>query len=84
MTIYCLADFIDCFDKLMSKKSYNTLEKEIIDYFFDKELGDLYSGTRLNNSKETPYIKKRLNGRGGFRIYFLLIIKEENVYLMFI
>ena len=42
------------------------------------------SGTRLNNSDTTPYIKKRLNGSGGFRVYFLLIIKDENVYLMFI
>ncbi len=43
-----------------------------------------HSGTRLNNSNETPYIKKRINGRGGFRFYFLLIIKDENLYLMFV
>lgn len=41
-------------------------------------------GTRLNNSDDIPYIKKRLNGSGGFRIYFLLVIKDEKIYLMFL
>lgn len=45
---------------------------------------DIVSGARLNNSDDTPYIKKRLNGSGGFRIYFLLVIIKDNVYLMFI
>jgi len=84
MTIYCLEEFKVQFDKLNSKKSYNNLEQEIIDYFFDKSYIDLCSGVRLNNSEDTPYIKKRLSGRGGFRVYFLLIIKKENVYLMFV
>lgn len=44
----------------------------------------MISGTRLNNSDTTPYIKKRLQGRGGFRVYFLLIVKDENVYLMYL
>lgn len=45
---------------------------------------NLCSGTRLNNSDEAPYLKKRLGGRGGFRVYFLLIIKSESLYLMFV
>lgn len=84
MKIYCLEDFKVEFDKLKSNKSYQTLEQSIIDYFFHKTVGELCSGIRLNNSKDTPYIKKRLRGSGGFRIYFLLIIKEENIYLMFV
>lgn len=34
---------------------------------------------RLNNRDETPYIKKRIGGRGGFRFYYLLIIKDESL-----
>lgn len=34
MKIYCLEDFKKEFDKLMTKKSYRELEKEIIQYFF--------------------------------------------------
>ena len=84
MDIYCLDDFKVEFEKLNSKKSYNTIESDLIDYFFDKSVQELSSGTRLNNSDNTPYIKKRLRGSGGFRCYFLLIIKNEALYLMFV
>ena len=84
MTLFCLEEFKVAFEKLKSKKSYHSIENDIIDYFFDKSVEELASGTRLNNSSEMPYIKKRLNGSGGFRLYFLLIIKDENLYLMFI
>lgn len=84
MTILCLEDFKVQFEKLKKKNSYSSIEEDTIDYFFGKEIQQLISGTRLNNSDDTPYIKKRLNGSGGFRIYFLLVIKNENVYLMFI
>lgn len=84
MDIYCLDDFKVEFEKLNSKKSYNTIESDLIKYFFNKSVQELSSGTRLNNSDETPYIKKRLRGSGGFRCYFLLIIKNESLYLMFV
>jgi hypothetical protein len=84
MEIYCIEDFKVEFEKLISKKSYNSLNLDIVDYFFGKQFNELCSGTRLNNSDETPYIKKRLSGRGGFRVYLLLIMKDENLYLMFV
>lgn len=84
MTIFCLEDFKIQFEKLKKKNSYSSIEGDIIEYFFDKEIQQLSSGTRLNNSDDTPYIKKRLNGSGGFRIYFLLLMKDEDIYLMFL
>lgn len=84
MDIYCLDDFKIEFEKLNSKKSYSSIENDLINYFFDKSVPELSSGTRLNNSDDTPYIKKRLRGSSGFRCYFLLIIKNESLYLMFI
>ncbi len=84
MTILCIEDFKSEFEKLKKKNSYSSIEKNIIEYFFGKEVHQLTSGTRLNNSDDTPYIKKRLNGSGGFRLYFLLVIKDEKVYLMFL
>ncbi len=38
----------------------------------------------MNHSEVSPYIKKRLGGRGGFRVYFLLLIKNDSLYLMFV
>ncbi len=84
MNIYCLAEFKVEFEKLKSKNSYNSIEGDIIDYFFGKSVQELCSGSRLNNSIDTPYIKKRINGKGGFRFYFLLIIRDESVFLMFV
>jgi len=84
MKIFCLAAFKVEFEKLKSKNSYNSIESDVIDYFFNKSVQDLSAGTRLNNSSETPYIKKRINGKGGLRFYFLLIIKDENLFLMFV
>ena len=84
MTIFCLEDFKVQFEKLKKKNSYSSIEGDIIEYFFDKEIQQISSGTRLNNSDDAPYIKKRLNGSGGFRIYFLLLMKHENIYLMFL
>src|SRR5690606_7642 len=84
MRIYCLDDFRKEFEKLRTKKSYNNLEIEIIRYFFDKTSEELRSGTRLNQSNDTPYIKKRLSGSGGYRFYFLLLIKKDSLYLMFV
>lgn len=84
MQVYCIEDFKKEFDKLISKKSYKNLESEIIKYFFNKPIEKLLTGVRLNNSDETPYIKKRLGGRGGFRFYFLVLIKQDSLYLMFV
>ena len=84
MRIFCLEDFKVEFEKLISKNSYKSIQRLVIDHFFDKFVDELKQGTRLNNSDETPYIKKRLGGRGGFRCYFLLILKDECLYLMYI
>lgn len=84
MKIFCIEDFKIAFEKLKKNNSYSSIEKDIIEYFFNKDIQELISGTRLNNSDITPYIKKRLKGRGGFRAYFLIIIKNETLYLMFL
>lgn len=84
MNIFCLEDFKVEFENLITKKSYRDLQNQIIDYFFDKSVADLTSGTRLNNSDDAPYIKKRLAGSGGYRVYFLLLIREECAYIMFV
>ncbi|MBB6126952.1 hypothetical protein [Mucilaginibacter lappiensis] len=84
MNIYCLERFKVEFEKLKNKKPYKNLEPELIEYFFDKECAALCNGTRLNNSSTEPYIKKRLDGAGGYRTYYLIVIKDDCLYLMFV
>ena len=84
MSLYCLEDFKIEFEKLKSKNSYKTIEQEAIRYSFGKSTQELLAGTRLNYSNETLHLKKRLGGRGGFRFYFFLILKNNSHYLMFV
>jgi hypothetical protein len=84
MIILCLDEFKNEFEKLIRNNSYSSIEKDVIKYFFNKNIQELSSGIRLNNSDTIPFIKKRVKGRGGFRFYFLLIIKDEILYLMFV
>jgi hypothetical protein len=84
MTVFCISQFKDEFDKLSTKKAYSDLETDIIDYFFNTTIEAIKTGDLLNNSTDAPYIKKRLSGRGGYRIYYLIIVKDDNVYLMYV
>ncbi len=84
MKFFCLEDFKVEFEKLISKKAYCALEQDLVNYFYGKSAKELCSGTRLNNSDITPYIKKRLKGSGGYRFYFLLILKNKSLYFMFV
>lgn len=84
MVLFCIEDFKIAYEKLIAKNSYKTLADETITYFFGKSTPELTSGTRLNHSEVSPYIKKRLGGRGGFRFYYLLLIQNDSLYLMFV
>ncbi len=84
MRIQCLPAFKKEFEKLRDVKAYRGLESDVIDYFFNKPAERLMSGTRLNQSNDVPYIKKRISGSGGYRAYFLLLIKDDRLILMFV
>lgn len=85
MKIYCTPEFKKEYDNLLAKNSYADLPRVIIEYFFGKPIADLQSGSRIFNIPKAPYIKKRLNGRGGYRIDFQLIEKEDGeVILVFV
>ena len=84
MTVYCTPQFKKEYDKLTRKKSYQYIGKEIIDIYLDKKIEDCLSGTRLNGHSKNPFIKKRLDGSGGSRLYLVLIIAADSAYLAFI
>jgi len=83
MNIFCSPRFKKEFENLIKKNSYKSLEKDIYLYFLNGS-DNLLSGSRLNNSIDAPFIKKRLNGSGGYRFYFLIIIKNDNLYLSYV
>jgi len=83
MKLYCLDDFKQEVLRFKKFNSYSHAERVIIEYFFDKGIQDINNGVRLNGADENPYIKKRLEGSGGFRFYFYLVIKNDCAYLMY-
>lgn len=84
MVIYCVEDFKILVERYKKKAAYRNIEPELIEFLFDKTIEELKAGTCLNNNSEIPYIKKRINGSGGYRLYYLIMIKDDNLYLMYI
>lgn len=84
MDIFCTHEFYTVYLGLAKQKAYRELGDELAEYFFRKDAEDLESGRRLNGNCPIPYIKKRIEGSGGYRIYYLLQISESKSLLLFI
>lgn len=84
MKFFCIKDFKIQYEKLTKQNHYRNLPQELIKYFHNKSAEELLSGIRLNNCDKAPYIKKRVQGRGGYRFYFLLLINESRLYWLFV
>ena len=84
MKIFCVASFKTEIERLKKNNSYLGIESDVIHEFFDKEILLLKKGVRLNGEEETPYIKGRINGSSGYRVYYLLIMKDDAAYLLYI
>ncbi len=84
MDVFCISDFKIQFEKLLKKKPYRSLEQDLIEYVFESQPAQLRTGTNLNQNHKTPFIKKRIAGSGGYRLYYFLIILKNNLYLAYI
>lgn len=84
MKIYCIDEFRKEYGLLIKNKSYKSLENLTITHFSDKTIDELRSGRNLNQSQIVPFIKHRLGGSGGFRVYYILLLKDDCVYLAFV
>jgi hypothetical protein len=70
MIILCLDEFKNEFEKLIRNNSYSSIEIDIIEYFFNKNIQELSSGIRLNNSDTIPFIKKELRAEAAIDFIF--------------
>lgn len=84
MNVYVSKEFKKRFLKLKKKPSYKDIGSLISQLFFDKNFSDLLSGARIHSIPGKSFIKKRLGGRGGFRIYYIAEETTENIFLLFI
>lgn len=83
MDIDCTPEFKQEYEKLKKNKSYHSLVTSLID-FLSNSNNNFASGSNLNHNDKTPYIKKRINGAGGYRLYYYYIIVNNRITLMFI
>ncbi|MCB9230230.1 MAG: hypothetical protein H6581_01085 [Bacteroidia bacterium] len=84
MEIKCTSSFEQQLAKLEKKKSYAGISRLISEYFFTNSFQELLSGVRIHDIPNKPFIKKRLGGKGGFRIYYVADQIKEIIYLLFI
>ena len=84
MNVFCTPEFKLEYEKLSKNNSYKNLGRQIIEAYLGKDINSCLSGTRLNGHSPNPFIKKRLDGSGGGRLYVLLVIKDDNAYFTFV
>jgi hypothetical protein len=84
MDIYCLPEFKNVYEKLCKNNSYADLTQGIIDCFLDKKVSECIVGRNLNQSTIAPFLKRDLSGRSGFRLYYVALLKKEEIYLGFV
>lgn len=92
MSVFITEEFISEVSLLLKNTSHKDCEKEIINNIFNSSLDEI----KLNGCKRlggdpnrSPFLRKRIETENagkssGYRLYFWLMIEEENVYLLFI
>lgn len=83
MDFECTPEFKKQVEKLSKNKSYRNLESELIE-FIGSDLDNFSIGFNLNRNNSTPFIKKRLNGSGGYRLYYFYTINKETITLLYV
>jgi len=92
MDIFLTTEFVSEVTSILKNNSYADCEDSLIGSIFTQKIDQIKSTgcKRLGgNADSNPFLRKRIEiahaGKsGGYRLYFWLFIKEENVYLLFI
>lgn len=81
MVVFCTKRFKVEYGRLLKSNAYRDLEVELIQSFFNRSNEEICHGITIVGNKDRKVIKKRIGGRGGFRIYFFAYIAEGKVFL---
>jgi mRNA-degrading endonuclease RelE of RelBE toxin-antitoxin system len=84
MIIFCTESFKAEYKKLNKQNAYRILENEIIDNFFNCSDDQIFHGVKMSGPDDKMVVKKRIGGRGGFRVYFYAYIHDKIVYLYYL
>ena len=86
MKLYCTPEFLAEYTRLTKNNSYSALEVEIISKLCNATAQQVASvgATTLAPLGKVLFVKKRLNGSGGFRCYLLTVVVDDEVFLGFV
>ncbi len=84
MKVYCTDTFRKAYNKLIKKSSYQSLGKLIIEEILQKPSSDLATSNVINGREnDLPFYKKRVGGSRGYRVYCMLLIAKDELYLAY-
>ena len=91
MKIFFTTEFINIVLDLLKSKNHKDIEIELISNLFNKSIDTIISGIdRLSgDGKNSLFIKKRIGHKhkgksSGYRIYAWVIIKDNDLFIMYI
>lgn len=84
MELCCTEEFKQELEKLRKNGSYSNIESILADAYCDVTFEQANTGDLLAVMPGMTYLKKRLEGSGGYRFYLLAIVKGEKIYLGFV
>jgi hypothetical protein len=92
MNIFVTEEFISEVKFITKSKSHSDCEFDLIESIYNKSIDEIKNiGTkRLGGLPDkNPFLRKRVGSENktkseGYRLYFWLLIEDENVFLMFI
>lgn len=85
MIYSCTQNFFDEYHKLIKVKAYKwTLPEDLYEFLNHDDPDFFKSGSLLNGNHGFPFIKIRINGSGGYRIYYYIIFIDDQIILTFI
>lgn len=82
MNIFCTPSIKIDIDAFSKKGSYKNLKKELFLFFNLIIKGNKSYGLKLNGSSPNPFYKKRINGSGGYRIYYYAFEIKGFIFLV--
>jgi hypothetical protein len=84
MLLCCTEEFKQEVERLRKNSSYADIEQSISEFYCDATFDEASTGDILYPIPGMSFLKKRVEGRGGFRFYVLAVVKGEKIYLAYV
>jgi hypothetical protein len=88
MGLYCTNEFKTEIERLRKSSSYASVEDVIIEAYCNTTFNEWRTGDLLfavpTDNPDALYLKKRLEGKGGYRTYGIAKVRAESFYLGYV